>query len=308
MKYMENKKVLVTGGAGFIGSNLVDGLIEKGYEVAVIDNLSTGKREYLNEQAKFFEIDIIDQEKIQEIFEQEKFDYVFHLAAQISVSDSVKDPLFDNRVNAQGSFHIFDASSKTAVKKVLFVSTAGLYGDLVQPGNEELNVKPLSPYTIHKFTAERYLELFRIEHGLKSVVLRLANVFGPRQFKGGEGAVVAVFTNNAMHDLPSTIFGDGSKTRDLIYVGDVVGACLKAISSDYQGVVNIGTGQRISILELFRTIERISGKKLELNFADDRPGEVRDSILDINRAQEVLDWQPLTDLEEGIRRTLDASK
>lgn len=304
---MENKKVLVTGGAGFIGSNLVDGLIEQGYEVAVIDNLSSGKREYLNPQAKFYEVDIVDRQKVQEVFTVEKFDYVFHLAAQISVADSVKDPMFDMAVNAGGSFNVFSAAKEFAVKRVVFISTGGaLYGDVTEPAREEIPVAPTSPYAIHKFTAERYLELFRTEHNLNSITLRLANVYGPRQFKGGEGAAVAVFTHNAMHDLPSTVFGNGSKTRDYIFVGDVVNACLVAMKSDYQGVVNIGTAQRSSVLDLLKTIEKVSGKKLEYSHDVDRPGEVQDSILAIARAKEELNWQPATILEEGISKTLKA--
>lgn len=298
-------KVLVTGGAGFIGSNLVDGLIEQGYEVAVIDNLSSGKREYLNPRAKFYEADITDQEKIEEIFAVENFAYVFHLAAQISVADSVKDPMFDNEVNARGSFHVFKAARRTEVKKVIFISTGGaLYGDVTEPAHEGLSVAPTSPYAIHKFTAERYLELFRTEHQLDSITLRLANVYGPRQFKGGEGAAVAVFTHNAMNDLPSTIFGNGSKTRDYIFVGDVVSACLAAMKSEYQGVVNIGTAKRNSVLDLIKAIEKVSGKKLEYTHTNDRPGEVQDSILANDRAKEVLGWQPMIELEEGIRKTL----
>lgn len=302
---MDNYKVLVTGGAGFIGSNLVDGLINEGCEVVVIDDLSTGKREYLNPQAKFCEVDIVDQKKIQEIFEMEKFDYVFHLAAQISVAESVKDPVHDMMINAKGSLDVFEAARRTQVKKVIFISTGGaLYGDVTEPAYEELPVQPVSPYAIHKFTAERYLELFRTEHGLNSLTLRLANVYGPRQFKGGEGAAVAVFTYNAMHGLSSTIFGNGTKTRDYIFVGDVVNACLAAMCSDYQGVINIGTAKRISVLDLLSTIEKVSGKKLEYTHAIDRPGEVQDSILANNRAKEVLVWQPRVSLEEGIKITL----
>jgi UDP-glucose 4-epimerase len=302
-------KVLVTGGAGFIGSNLVDGLIGAGYDVAVIDNLSTGKREYLNPQAKFYENDVSDEASMRRIFEEEKFDFVFHLAAQISVADSVKDPMYDMNANARGSFNVFNAAKETGVKRVVFISTGGaLYGDVTEPAHENMPVAPTSPYAIHKFTAERYLELFRTEHKLNSITLRLANVYGPRQFKGGEGAAVAVFSHNAINNIPSTIFGDGSKTRDFVYVGDVVDACVKAMLSSYQGVANIGTGERISVLDLIKTIERVSDRRIEYSHGQDRPGEVQDSILSIERAREVLGWQPQVTLEEGLKRTLDWSK
>jgi UDP-glucose 4-epimerase len=302
---MENK-ALVTGGAGFIGSNLVDGLIDAGFEVVVADNLSSGKREYLNPQARFYEADVTDQETIKDIFEKEKFDFVFHLAAQISVADSVADPMHDNLVNAQGSFNIFEASRTAKVKKIIFISTGGaLYGDVTEPAREELPVSPSSPYAIHKFTAENYLEFFRNEYGLDSITLRLANVYGPRQFKGGEGAVVAVFTNSIIEGKVATLYGDGSKTRDFVFVGDVVSACLLAMKSAYSGMLNIGTGQRISMLDLIKTIEKVNGNELAFNFAENRPGEVRDSILNIEKAKKELGWSPKTDLEAGLRRTLD---
>lgn len=304
----ESKKIkcLVTGGAGFIGSNLVDGLLAQGNEVVVVDNLYSGKREYLNPAAKFYEADVVDQRKMQEIFAAEQFDYVFHLAAQISVSDSTKDPIFDMNVNARGSFNIFEAAKGNGVRKVIFTSTGGaLYGDVTEPAHEEMLVAPVSPYAIHKFTAERYLELFRTEYNLDYIILRLANVYGPRQYKGGEGAVVATFTHNIVNDLPSTVFGDGSKTRDYAFVGDVVSACLAAMKSDFIGTINIGTGDRVSVLDLLRIVEKAGSKKFIYSHGADRAGEVQDSVLAIDRAKQVLGWQPATTLEEGIRKTLE---
>ena len=305
---MANNKILVTGGAGFIGSNLVDALITTGEQVVVLDDISSGKREYLNPQAKFFEADVTDQVLVDEIFEQENFTHVFHLAAQISVKDSVANPMHDLEVNARGSYNIFKAALDNKVQKVIFVSTGGaLYGDVTEPAHEELPVRPTSPYAIHKFTAERYLELLRKEFGLASAVLRLANVYGPRQFKGGEGAAVAVFTHNTECGLDSTIFGDGTKTRDYIYVGDVVRACQNIMTSDYQGVLNVGTGQRVSVLDLLETIKKVSGKEVRFGYAQDRPGEVQDSVLSIAKIQRELNWQPSLSLEEGIAKTLDLS-
>jgi UDP-glucose 4-epimerase len=302
-------RCLVTGGAGFIGSNLVDALIRRGDEVVVIDNLSTGKREYLNPKAKFYEMDICDQAKVDAVFNEEKFDYVFHLAAQISVKDSIANPRLDNQVNAIGSFIIFDACRNNQVKKTIFISTGGaLYGDVTEPAKESSPIKPVSPYAIHKFTAERYLELFRTEHDLDHIILRLANVYGPRQYKGGEGAAVAVFTFNAINDLESSIFGNGTKTRDYIYVGDVVDACLAAMTSDYRGAINVATSKRISTLDLFKAIEQASGKKLAYRHEKDRPGEVQDSVLDIDLAKKILGWQPAVDLHVGIEKTLNWTK
>jgi UDP-glucose 4-epimerase len=303
------RRYLVTGGAGFIGSNLVDALIERGNQVTVIDNLSTGKREYLNPYANFYEVDICNQARIADIFAKEKFDYVFHLAAQISVKESVADPRLDNQVNAIGSFNIFEACRHNRVKKTIFISTGGaLYGDVTEPAKETSAVCPISPYAIHKYTAERYLELFRTEHDLDHIILRLANVYGPRQYKGGEGAAVAAFTHNAVNDQLSSIFGDGSKTRDYIYVGDVVGACLAAMDADYRGEVNIATGRRTSTLDLFRAIEQASGKKLTYRHEKDRPGEVQDSVLDIGLARRILGWEPVVDLRQGIEKTLEWTK
>jgi UDP-glucose 4-epimerase len=247
----------------------------------------------------------VDEGRVGRIFKSGQFDFVFHLAAQISVADSVKDPLHDLAVNAGGSFNIFKAAKDYGVKKLVFISTGGaLYGDVTEPAREEMAVKPVSPYAIHKFTAERYLELFRNEYGLDAIVLRLANVYGPRQFKGGEGAAVAVFTHNAANGLASTIYGDGTKTRDYIFVGDVVAACEKAILSRFNGVLNIGTGKRISVSELLAMIAKVSGRKLEHVNAKDRPGEVQDSILDITKAKKVLGWRPKVSLKQGIGITL----
>lgn len=299
-------KILVTGGAGFIGSSLVDALIEKGHEVVVLDDLSSGKIEYLNSKAKFHQVSVANAKTVKKIFLSEQFACVFHLAAQISVKDSVLDPMLDMKVNAGGSFNVFKAAHETGVKRLIFISTGGaLYGDVTEPAHEEMLVRPTSPYAIHKFTAERYLELFRTEYGLNGIVLRLANVYGPRQFKGGEGAAVAVFTHNAMNGLPSTIFGNGTKTRDYVYVGDVVSACLVAMGKAYQGVVNIGTGQRISVLDLLKTIEKVSGQQAQYSHSTDRPGEVQDSILSIEKAKKELAWQPQVALEEGIKKTLE---
>jgi len=298
-------KCLVTGGAGFIGSSLVDELISRNYEVVVVDNLSTGKKEYLNLQAKFYKVDICSP-AIDKIFKSEKFDYVFHLAAQIDVSRSVANPEFDNKVNAMGSYRIFKNSGLNKVKKVIFISTGGaLYGNCAKPATEQSLIQPVSPYAIHKYAAERYLELFGELYGLNHIVLRLANVYGPRQYKGGECGVIGIFTSNIINNQASVLYGDGSKTRDFVYVSDVVNACLKAISSKEEGVFNIGNGQEISMLQIIDSIKKVAGKKFIYKKEKDRAGEVQSSVLNSQKAKKILGWQSQVKLEEGVEKTIE---
>lgn len=298
-------KCLVTGGAGFIGSNLVDALIERGDEVVIIDDLSTGKREYVNERAKFYEVDI-NSDQVADIFNNEKIDCVFHLAAQIDVRKSVTDPMFDNYVNAQGSFNIFKKAAEAGVKKVIFVTTGGaLYGDCIAPATEENLVRPNAPYGIHKYAAEGYLEVFRETHGLKSCILRLANVYGPRQYKGGECGVVGIFTFNHANKEKSYLFGDGSKTRDYVFVDDVVRAIVSVFDNAIEGVYNIGTGRETSILEIIAAIKKTTGEEFDYEQKDDRPGEVQRSVLSYAKAKRDMSWEPQVDLEAGIKKTFD---
>ncbi|MDO9399722.1 MAG: NAD-dependent epimerase/dehydratase family protein [bacterium] len=298
-------KILVTGGAGFIGSNLVDKLINQGNEVVVIDNLSTGKKENINPKVKFYNADICSL-AIDEIFKNEKFDYVFHLAAQIDVRVSVANPEFDNKVNAIGSYNIFKNCGLNKIKKVVFISTGGaLYGDCLKPASEKTLIQPVSPYAIHKYSAERYLELCYDLYNLDYVVLRLANVFGPRQYSGGECGVIGLFTYNIANNKSSTLYGDGSKTRDFVYVSDVVVACLKAITVKQRGVFNIGNGKEISILQIINVIKKIAGKKFIYKQEKNRIGEVQRSVLDSAKAKKILDWEPRVKLEQGLKNTID---
>lgn len=297
-------KCLVTGGAGFIGSTLADELIKRGDEVAVIDNLSGGKKEYLNPKAKFYKIDVCSP-AIGKIFQQEKFDYVFHLAAQIDVRVSVARPEFDNKVNALGSLNVFKQGGEHQVKKVIFISTGGaLYGDCLKPAAEQTLIQPVSPYAIHKYAAERYLELCRELFGLNFIVLRLANVYGPRQYKGGECGVIGVFTSNLAAGKTSVLYGDGSKTRDFVYVSDVVAACLKAMASKQGGVFNIGNGREISLNEIIMAIKKTAGKKFIFKKEPDRPGEVQRSALNSAKARKILGWRARIKLEDGISETI----
>lgn len=297
-------KILVTGGAGFIGSNLVDELVKLGHRISVIDDLSTGKKEYLNAKAKFYKADICSP-AADKIFKREKFDYVFHLAAQIDVRKSVADPDFDNKVNAMGSYRVFKNSGLNKVKKVIFISTGGaLYGDCLEPVTEQTLIRPLSPYAIHKYAAERYLEFCRELYGLDYIVLRLANVYGPRQFKGGECGVIGIFTYNMVAGRPNVLYGDGSKTRDFVYVDDVVEACLKAMSAKAGGVFNIGNGQEISLKEIISAIKKVAGKKFVYKIKPDRPGEAQRSVLNSQKAKKILGWRAKVKLTDGLRKTL----
>lgn len=298
-------KILVTGGAGFIGSNLVDELIKRGHEVSVIDDLSSGQKEYLNARAKFYQADICSP-AVDKIFKREKFDYVFHLAAQVDVRVSVVKPELDNQINALGSYRIFKNCGLNKVKKVIFISTGGaLYGDCLKPADEQTLVQPVSPYAINKYAAERYLEFCRELYRLDYAVLRLANVYGPRQYKGGECGVIGIFTYNLLAGQPSVLYGDGSKTRDFVYVADVVDACLKAMPAKAGGVFNIGNGREISLKEIIDAIKKAAPKKFVYRKEPDRPGEVRRSSLNSLRAKKILGWQAKVKLADGLRKTIE---
>ena len=298
-------KILVTGGAGFIGSNLVDGLVKLGHKVCVIDNLSTGKKAYLNPKSKFYKVDICSP-AIDKIFKKEKFDYVFHLAAQIDVRKSVAEPEFDNKVNAMGSYRVFKNSGLSKVKKVIFISTGGaLYGDCLKPATEETLIQPVSPYAIHKYAAERYLAMYGELAGLKHVILRLANVYGPRQYSDGECGVIGIFTYNIAKSRSSVLYGDGSKTRDFVYVADMVQACLKAMASKENGIFNIGSGREISMNEIIKAIKKAAGKKFVYKKEPDRPGEVQRSVLNSAKAKKILGWRARVKLADGIKNTIN---
>lgn len=298
-------KILVTGGAGFIGSNLVDELIKLGHKVVIIDNISSGRRENLNPKAKLYELDVCSP-SIDKIFKQEKFEYVFHLAAQVNVNTSINWPEADNQVNAMGSLHIFRNCGLNKVKKAIFISSGGaLYGDCLEPAKEESFIQPISPYGIHKYAAERYLEMCHELYGLNYGILRLANAYGPRQYSGGECGVIGIFTYNIAKGKPSVLYGDGSKTRDFVYVADAVDACLKLMSSKYNGIFNIGNGKEISLMEVIEAIKKVAGKKFIFKKEKDRPGEVVKSVLDSSKAKKILGWSAKTDLEQGLKKAIE---
>ncbi len=302
-------KVLVTGGAGFIGSSLVDKLIKLGHELVVIDNLVSGKRDYINNSAVFCNLDINDK-KVAEIFINEKIDYVYHLSAQIDVRKSVDDPVFDNNVNILGALNILKNCHKFKVKKIIFASSGGaIYGFPKEiPTSENYLPYPVSPYGINKLCFEKYLNYYYRVFDQKYVALRLANVYGPRQYKGGEAGVISIFVDNAVNNKKSFIHGDGLQTRDYVYVDDIVDAFILAMDKDVVGEFNIGTGLEKSLLDVVLAIESALGKKIEIEHLEPKLGEERRSCLNYYLARDVLGWQSQIGLSDGILKTINWSK
>ena len=309
-------RTLVTGGAGFIGSNLVDALLARGDEVTAVDDLSTGRRQNLEEAlahgAELVEADIRDAAAMSELLAARRPEVVFHLAAQIDVRRSVADPYFDASINVGGTANLLEASRGAGVRRFVFVSTGGaIYGegdgqDL--PLGEGAPVEPLSPYGQSKFAAEGYVALYRRLYGLPGISLRLGNVYGPRQDPLGEAGVIAIFCGRLRSGEAPVVYGDGRQTRDYIYVGDVVAATLAAADGDAAGAFNIGTGRETSVLDLIERLRGLSGGagRFEPEFAPARPGEVQRIAIDPERARDGLGWTPSTGLDEGLRRTLES--
>jgi UDP-glucose 4-epimerase len=303
---------LVTGGAGFIGSNLVDTLIARGDRVAVIDNLSTGKRENLEDAlgrgAILHEADVRDAIEVARIFAEARPELVFHLAAQIDVRYSVADPADDAQCNVIGTITVLEAAREVQSRRVVFSSTGGgLYGDAdVFPTPEDAAIRPMAPYGQSKLSAEGYCGLYTRLHGLSTVALRYGNVYGPRQDVHGEAGVVAIFCGRLAEGKPPIVFGDGTQTRDWVEVSDVVRANLLAVESDVNGPINIGHGQETSVLDLLGALRDASPDRqlLEPEFAAARLGEVQRSCLDVTRAREELGWAAKVELKEGLQRVL----
>jgi UDP-glucose 4-epimerase len=319
-------RVLVTGGAGFIGSNLVDALLARGDEVTVVDDLSTGRRENLDGAlaagAELAELDIREAAELAELVAAARPEVVFHLAAQIDVRKSLADPAFDAAVNVGGTANLLEAmraagnpgdagSGGGASTRIVFVSTGGaIYGEgegKQLPLGEDAPIEPFSAYGQSKFAAEGYLALYERLYGLSGVSLRLGNVYGPRQDPLGEAGVIAIFCGRLRAGEPPTVFGDGKQTRDYIYVGDVVAAALTAAESAASGPINVGTGIETDVLELARRLAEIDGAEgFEPELAPPRPGEVQRISLDASRAERELGWRATTSLEDGLRQTLDS--
>ena len=293
-------RAAVTGGAGFIGSHVVDALVARGDDVHVIDNFATGRRENLNDAATLHEHDI--REPLAGLFEEIQPELVVHLAAQADVGTSVERPLFDAEVNVVGTLNVLEAVRPHAAQLV-FSSTGGaIYGECERPAREDDARKPVSPYGTSKLAAEEYLATWNRLHGTRHVALRFANVYGPRQLAKLEGGVVAIFMDRLRAGEGITIFGDGEQTRDYVYVGDVVRAIQAAIGRD-GGVFNVGTGTETSVNELFERCRTVAGGDTEATHAPARPGDALRSFLDISRSERELGWRPQTPLEEGLRLT-----
>jgi len=293
--------VLVTGGAGFIGSHVAEGLVARGENVVVLDDLSTGKRENLPEGVELVEGDI--REPQDELFAGLKPEICFHLAAQADVRVSVSRPDHDAQINVIGTINLLHAALETGTQLV-FSSTGGaIYGECDRPAPEDSPRRPLAPYGTSKLAGEEYLATYNRLHGTRHVSLRYGNVYGPRQDPHGEAGVVAIFFNRLASGETPKIFGDGKQTRDYVYAGDVVRATLAAAGHE-GGVFNVGTGRETSVVELFDLCRRVAGKEnVEPEFAPPRPGELQRSVLDVSRAVDELSWRPERSLEDGLRET-----
>jgi UDP-glucose 4-epimerase len=304
-------KAFVTGGAGFIGSNLVDALIERGDDVEVLDDLSTGRPDNLENAiaggAVLHEADIRDGERLAALVAAASPDVIFHLAAQIDVRRAVADPAFDAQVNVGGTINVLEAARRAGVRRVVNSSTGGaIYGDAgTIPTPEDHLAAPMAPYGQSKLAAEGYLGLYARLYGLSAASLRYANVYGPRQDPHGEGGVVAIFCGKLAEGGTPVAFGDGRQTRDFVYVGDVVSANLAAAGSDWAGACNVGTGTETSVIELAGALRALgNGRPFELSHAPARTGEIERSAVDPALAREVLGWRAEVALAEGLERTL----
>jgi UDP-glucose 4-epimerase len=300
-------KYLVTGGAGFIGSNLADRLVDADHHVIVVDNLSSGHREQVPGSANLYQMDVSNQFWLERVLEREKPEAVCHLAAQISVRKSVEDPSFDARVNILGSLAVIETCRRHGVRRLAFASTGGaIYGDAGEiPTTEDYVAAPLSPYGASKLSVEHYLHLFHQLDGFSGVALRFANIYGPRQDPHGEAGVVAIFSRTLLAGEAPIIHGAGDETRDYVYVGDVVAALAAALRSDVTGAYNVGTSIETDVNQLYGLIATAAGSELIPTHGPDRPGNQRRSCVATDRIQADLGWTPQVALAEGIPLTVD---
>ncbi|HEV8340979.1 MAG TPA: NAD-dependent epimerase/dehydratase family protein [Candidatus Binatia bacterium] len=300
-------KIVVTGGAGFIGSHIVDAYVAKGHEVLVIDDLSTGRRENLNPKGVFQHMDLLDP-TLPEVLSRFSPDVVSHQAAQMDLRRSVNDPLFDAKVNILGLIHVLEGCKSLKIKKVVFASSGGaIYGEQETfPAPEEHPKNPASPYGVSKLTGEQYLAYYQMAFGIPYIALRYSNVYGPRQNSMGEAGVVAIFIGQLLDGKPPTINGDGQQTRDYVYVDDVVAANLAAMESSYTGGLNIGTGKETDVVTIFRLLKEGMQSNINAVHGPAKLGEQRRSSLATSRARKILDWLPRTPLHEGLKQTIES--
>lgn len=299
-------RILVTGGAGFIGSHIVDTYINAGHDVLVVDDLSTGKRENLNPKARFIQADIQDP-TVRQLIVQEKIEILNHHAAQMDVRRSVADPLFDARINILGMLNLLEGAREAGVKKILFASSGGtVYGEQEAfPATEDHPTRPICPYGVSKRTGEHYLYFYNVEYRMPYIALRYANIYGPRQDPHGEAGVVAIFTLRLLSGEQPVINGDGKQTRDYVFVGDVARANLAALQTDYTGSINIGTGIETDVNQLFAHLRQCVGSSTPETHGPAKPGEQRRSVLAWEQANRLLGWRPEIRIEEGLRQTVE---
>ena len=299
------RSALVTGGAGFIGSHMVDRLVDEGYRAVIVDDLSTGKLKNLNHEATFHHMNIT-QPALLDVFNREKPDLVFHFAAQSSVTRSVKDPILDNEVNVLGTLRLLEASRRAGVEKVIYSSTGGaLYGEPeAVPCPDDAPVVPISPYGMSKYMAEQYLDFYARQYRLNFTTLRYGNVFGPRQDPLGEAGVVAIFISAILGGHRPRIFGDGNQARDFVYVDDVVDANIAAVFRGHRQSLNVATGELTSVNQLYEMLKEITGFLWDPEHGPARTGDVYRISLDCSKAERELGWTPKTSLAEGLARTV----
>ncbi len=298
-------KVLVTGGAGFIGSHVVDRLVEEGHEVVVVDDLSTGKRKHVNRAAVLYKLDV-QSGRLEKVFRNERPSIVIHLAAQVSARQSMENPILDAQVNVLGTMNVLHQAARHGARKVIFASSGvAIYGEQeVHPAPESHPTKPLSAYGISKLCGEHYLSYFQRVSGLQVVSLRYASVYGPRQDPEGEAGVVAVFIRKMLNNEQPIINGNGRQTRDFVFVDDVVQANLAVMSQEAQGVYNVGTGVETSVNELFRMLASLTGSPCKEVHGPAKVGEQIRSVIDSSRLKQEVGWEPETSLAEGLEKTV----
>ncbi|HSB46262.1 MAG TPA: NAD-dependent epimerase/dehydratase family protein [Nitrospira sp.] len=299
-------KVLVTGGAGFIGSHLVDRLVQEGHEVIIVDNLATGKRRNINRSARFYKLDI-QSWRLERVFRNERPNVVMHLAAQMDVRKSVEDPMFDAQVNILGTLNVLQQAVRHGVRKVVFSSSGGaIYGEQeMYPAPESHVTNPLSPYGLSKLCGEQYLSYYQRISGLQVVSLRYANVYGPRQDPEGEAGVVAIFIQKLLNNEQAVINGNGRQTRDFVFVEDVVEANLAIMGQETQGTYNVGTGVETSINDLFRILVQHTGSACKEVHGPAKKGEQARSVIDSSKLRHELSWEPKMNLTDGLKRTVE---
>jgi len=299
-------KVLIIGGAGFIGSNIADLLIENGHKVVIVDNLSSGKKENVNKKAAFYKADICDKKKLAAVFAKEKPQAVIHNAAQIDVRKSVSDPFYDAQINILGSLNVLSECVKNKVRKIIFASSGGtIYGECGSKAPDEKSFpNPISPYGIAKHSVENYIKFFSLIYGLKYSILRYANIYGIRQDPYGEAGVVAIFAGRMLKGDEVFVFGDGKQTRDYVYVADAANANLKALTKGDNEIINIGTSKTTSVNELVKIMSKVANYKKAAIHKPKRDGEIFKSFLNMKKAQKVLGWKPKVSIKDGIAKTV----